>query len=184
MQRPLHGFWTYPDRRRAERGAAQRILEAAGMTVRDLRSRPKHRDPPDCEGHLNGCWSAIEVTELIHQPTLERALKARKDRDAGLQPIRPEALFVWGRPGLLRSLREKIERKDRARLKGGPYERHVLIIYTDETFLARDNVGRFLRGATFATRSITDVLFGLSYHQGDYPVFQLQLTKHSPSAGR
>lgn len=179
MQRPFHGFWTYPDRRLSEQGAALTILEAAGMTVRDLRSRPKHCDPPDCEGYLDGCWSAIEVTELIHQPTLERALKAQKERGAGRQPKRPEALFVWSRPVLLRSLRATIERKDRAQLKGGPYERHVLIINTDETFLARDNVGRFLRGAMFSTRSITNVLLGLSYHQGTYPVFELQLTKHS-----
>jgi len=56
------------------------------------------------------------------------------------------------------------------------YQTHALILKTDETFLARDNVGRFLRGATFSTRSITDVLLGLSYHQGTYPVFELQLT--------
>jgi hypothetical protein len=42
---------------------------------------------------------------------------------------------------------------------------------TDEFLLDRIKVDRFLQGATFQNRFFTDVFFGLSYHDGCFPVF-------------
>ena len=70
--------------------------------------------------------------------------------------------------------------KDAIRLKGGPYERYVLVIHTDEFLLDSTTVRRFLKGATFRARLINnDVIVGLSYEpaSGACPVFRLELIR-------
>jgi hypothetical protein len=51
-------------------------------------------------------------------------------------------------------------------------------MHTDEFFLDSATVGKFLDGAKFRTRLITDVVIGLSYEpaSGRCPVFRLELT--------
>lgn len=175
--RPWDGFWAWRDKPVGERGAASEILQQAGIKVAELVSR--RDDPPDCEGMLDRQWSAVEVTELVHEPTLARSMKAINERAAGREPEKPEAYYVWDRADLLRALQERINVKDTAGLKGGPYERYVLVMHTDEFFLDSATVGKFLEGAKFRTRLITDVVIGLSYEpvSGGCPVFRLELTR-------
>ena len=106
-------------------------------------------------------------------------MKAINERAAGREPEKPEAYYVWDRADLLRALQERINVKDTAGLKGGPYERYVLVMHTDEFFLDSATVGKFLEGAKFRTRLITDVVIGLSYEpvSGGCPVFRLELTR-------
>jgi hypothetical protein len=77
-------------------------------------------------------------------------------------------------------LQGKISRKDQAKLKGGPYDRHILIICTAEFWLNRHNTEEFLQGATFEASNLTDVFLGLDYHPGyGNPVFRLPLVAPS-----
>ena len=87
--RPWDRFWTWRNKPVGEHGAASEILRQAKMKVGELVSR--RDDPPDCEGMLDRQWSAVEVTELVRQPTLERSIKAIKKRAAGREPEKPEA---------------------------------------------------------------------------------------------
>lgn len=180
--RPWNSYWTWRDKPVGERGAAKDILREAGCEVERLVSREVGLDPPDCEAMVDGRWSGIEVTELVHRKTLERSFKALKQRAVGKAPERPEAYFVWKADDLISALQEHLNSKDRARLKGGPYERYMLLIHTDEMFLDKESVSRFLNGATFQTRMISDAFLGLSYHPGDNsipgscPVYRLPLT--------
>jgi hypothetical protein len=153
------------------------MLQRAGFQVAGLVSR--RDDPPDCEAMLDRQWSAVEVTELVHQKALAQSAKASKDRAAGRAPDKPEAYFEWTEADLLGAIQERIAAKDALQLKGGPYECYVLVIPTDEFVLDSAKVERFLRSATFHARSITDVVVGLSYEPaaGGYPVFRLQLTR-------
>jgi hypothetical protein len=103
-------------------------------------------------------------------------------RKAGKEPTRGEAYFVWDGDALLSALQSLIDAKDQpSKQKGGPYRRYVLVIHTDECFLDRDTVSRFLEGARFHATFITDVILGLSYHPsvkpegGCYPVFRLSI---------
>lgn len=175
--RPWAGYWAWRDKPVGEHGAASEILRQAGMKVAQLVSR--RDDPPDCEGMLDRQWSAVEVTELVHEATLARSLKTIKERDAGREPEKREAYFVWSRTDLLSAIQERIGVKDAMRLKGGPYERYVLVIHTDEFFLDSTTVRQFLKGATFRARLITDVILGLSYEPafGGCPVFPLELIR-------
>src|SRR4051794_1479566 len=85
-------FWYWRDKPVGERGAAREVLTAAGFDLRDLRSCAS--DPPDCEATIDGRRCGIEMTELVHRPTLERSIKAVRQRAAGREPDRAEAHFV------------------------------------------------------------------------------------------
>ncbi|MGY2938848.1 hypothetical protein ACVWZ6_008450 [Bradyrhizobium sp. GM6.1] len=176
--RPWNGFWAWNDKPIGELGAAREIMGRAGLEVRDLVSRGRD-DPPDCEGNIDGRRVAVEVTELVHEPTLKRSLKALKQRAAGIEPGKPEAYFVWQQTDLFQALQQRIDQKDQSKLKGGPYERYILVIATDEMFLDASKVEKWLTGATFRSKQITDVLLGLSHEpeRGGCPVFVLTICR-------
>jgi hypothetical protein len=177
--RPWQTYWFWRDRPLAEREAAATVLTGAGFQVEPVRSREVGDDPPDCEALVDGTHCGIEVTELVHRSTLKRSIQAVRAREKGREPDAPEAYFAWERNDLLEALQRLISRKDKAKPKGGPYGRYILVIVTDEFFLDRYTVEGFLDGATFETDLITDVLLGLSYHPspepdgGSCPVFRL-----------
>src|SRR5262245_32569659 len=166
----IDDFWDWTDDRTVqERGAAREILQSAKFEVTKFASRED--DPPDCEGRINGQWCAIEVTRLTHEKTRALNIKAIKEQ-------KPGVYFQWGRDDLLRKLQEQIGRKDEAvkRYNSGPYDRYILVMHTDEFILDSPTIEKFLDGATFRTRHLTDVVFGLSYHPGfGYPTFRLRL---------
>ena len=122
------------------------------------------------------------MTELVHQKTLKRNIKAKKEIQAGLEPKRPEVYFNWGRDDFLAALQALIDVKEGKLLKAAPYNRYVLVIHTNEYLLDRETVDRFLEGSVFQTKLIAEVVLGLSYHpsvepNGGYcPAFRLNLT--------
>jgi hypothetical protein len=169
MPKDWNAFWYWRDRPVQERVNAANVLKAASVKIVELVSRNEREQPPDCEAKLDGQFSGIEVTELVHR-TARRSIKARRERAAGKEPKRPEVIFVWDRGDVLSALQARIERKQEA-WQGGPYQRRVLVMYTDEFLLDRVRVGGFLQEATFQTTFFTDVFLGLSYHDGCLPVF-------------
>lgn len=174
-RREWNCFWFWRDKPIAESGIALDILEGAGFQVEGLRSLDQ--DPPDCEATLDGTFSGVEVTELVHRPTLERSIKAVRQRSRGETPERPEAYFIWERDDLIAALQALLVAKDSAKLTRS-YERYVLVIHTHEMFLDSVNVERFLKGASFNTTMITHAFLGLSYEPGrGYPVFPLELVR-------
>jgi hypothetical protein len=173
--REWNGFWFWRDKPVGEHGAARAILEEAGIRVDDLRSLDQ--DPPDCEATLDGQFSGIEVTELVHQATLERSIKAVRQRSRGEEPQKPEAYFDWDRDDLIAALENILLLKNSAKPRLS-YERYVLVIHTGEYLLDSDRVKRFLKGATFSTSLITHAFLGLSYEPGKgCPVFELELLR-------
>jgi hypothetical protein len=173
--REWNGFWFWRDKPVGESAIARDILEEAGVQVDGLRSLDQ--DPPDCEATLDGQFSGIEVTELVHRLTLERSIKAVRQRSRGEEPQKPEAYFIWDRNDLIEALQKLLDMKNSAKLKRS-YERYVLVIHTDEFFLDSDRVERFLKGASFNTSLITRAFLGLSYEPGKgYPVFELELVR-------
>jgi hypothetical protein len=171
-KRKWNSYWDWPDRSVKERGIAGGILRQSGVQVTRLTSRAPGQDPPDCEAELDGHFSGVEVTELVDQETLEQSIRATQQREAGGDPTKPEVFLLWDRAQLLFELQARIDAKDRS-WKGGPYERYVLVIHTDEFSLDRETVARFLQGATFQTHILTDVFLGLSF--GTEPIFRLDL---------
>jgi hypothetical protein len=137
-RRPWQGYWYWRDKPVMEQAVAREILTQAGLELSELRSRDAGEDPPDCEATINGQHCGIEVTELLHQRALERSLKSVRERNLGKEPARSEAHFGWERNDLLSELQRIIDRKDQPeKLKGGPYDRYLLVIVTAEMFLYR-----------------------------------------------
>jgi hypothetical protein len=93
--RECNGFWFWRDKPVGESGAARNILEAAKVQVTGLKSLDQ--DPPDCEATLDGQFSGIEVTELVHRPTLERSIKAVRQRSRGEEPVGDDGHFINSR---------------------------------------------------------------------------------------
>jgi hypothetical protein len=184
MTRGWQDYWHWKDKPVQELDCARTVLEAARVKIAQLRSREEKDQPPDCEAFLDDQWSGIEVTELVDQPILEQNLiRAGRERAAGrvlLSGVDRE----WGRDDLLEAIQSRIARKDAAKVKGGPYQRYVLVMVTAETFLARDYVDGFLKDAEFRARRFTHAYLGLDYHPADpitgegggNPVFELRLT--------
>jgi hypothetical protein len=174
-KREWNGFWFWRDKPVGESGIARNILEAAKFQVTDLRSLDQ--DPPDCEATLDGHFSGIEVTELVHRPTLERSIKAVRQRSRGEEPKKPEAYFIWDRDHLVEALQELLDVKN-SKLPNRSYERYVLVIHTAEYLLDSGTVERLLQGARFNSGLITRAFLGLSYEPGKgYPVFELELVR-------
>jgi hypothetical protein len=174
-EREWNGFWFWREKPIGELGIAGNILAETGIRVEGLTSLDQ--DPPDCEATLDGCFSGIEVTELVHRPTLERSIKAVRQRSRGEEPQKPEAYFVWDRDDLVAALQALLVVKNAAKLKRS-YEQYVLVIHTDEFFLDSNKVERFLKGVSFNSSLITRAFLGLSYEPGKgYPVFELELAR-------
>jgi hypothetical protein len=170
-------YWHWKDRPESELSAAETVLESAGLKVAQLTSRPRGDDPPDCEGFIDGKKCGIEVTELVHQEALR----------ASIREGAPEVHFAWEQVDLLNFLQERIDRKDdSSKLKGGPYDLYILVIHTDELFLDRATVERFLTGSLFSAHLITHAYLGLSYDPQirACPVFALPIApRQKPSPG-
>lgn len=174
-KREWNSFWFWRDKPVGEMGIAREVLEAAKLEVTDLRSLDE--DPPDCEAMLNGQFSGIEVTELVHRPTLERSIKAVRQRARGEEPRKPEAYFNWDRDDLVDALQKLLDVKN-SKPPVRSYERYVLVIHTAEFFLDSNTVERFLQDARFSSGLITRAFLGLEYEPDKgYPVFELDLVR-------
>jgi hypothetical protein len=166
--RGANDYWFWRDKPQMERGVARDILGRAGVDVQQLRSRGPGDDPPDCEAMIGGLLCGIEVTELLDRPTLESTIRGKGQ------------WMVWDRIMLCTELQRLIDRKDKPeKVKGGPYDRYILVVVTDEPLLGREDVGQFLEGATFRSHFITEVYLGLSYDPSvsSCPVFPLRLVR-------
>jgi hypothetical protein len=143
-------------------------LTAAGLHVEDLLACDN--DPPDCVALISGRRCGIEVTELVHSKTLKNSIKGARQ------------YFAWDKLDFRDELVGRIRRKDHPKnLTGGPYHRYILVIVTDEMFLDRVTVGRFLEGPSFETELITDAYLALSYdpHVQACPIFTLPISRRT-----
>jgi hypothetical protein len=127
----------------------------------------------------------------------ERSHRAKRAREAGKVPPKSnveayrrwlltegEGHLQWSREGFLDTLQDRIDEKDKPeKVRGGPYDRYILVIVTDEFTRNRHAVEAFLAGATFRPTMIDDMVLGFPYHPssdeggGSCPVFSLPLAR-------
>jgi hypothetical protein len=164
-------FFQWPDQSIEERGVAEEFLSQVtnllGGPFSNLRARGQGQDPPDCEAlNARGQRLGIEVTELV-----DRKAIARSRRRGG------SVWAEWDRAKLVTALADRLRAKDvPGNVKGGPYDRYVLLTFTDEPELSLDRVAELLTGQSFARPTlITDGYLLLSYDPKlkKYPVHQL-----------
>jgi hypothetical protein len=149
-----------------ERWDAVNALRALGLPYADFKHR-KGDDPPDCQAIVNGELWGIEVTEL-----LDASMRYRE----------------WTREDFLAALQKIINRKDApTELKGGPYLRYLLVVWTGEVHLTPEALEQFLAGEAFTCSLITDACIALDYHPGladddpqAYPAVPITIRRSDP----
>jgi hypothetical protein len=175
-KRGVNDFFDWRDKTTKEHDIANEALR--GLRADNLRPGS---DPPDCEGTIDGARCAIEVTELVHEKTLKRSIKAIKQREVNKEPgENSEAYFAWDRNDLVNRIQALINNKDEklARTKDGPYDRYILVVHCDEMFLNISAVKRLTAGVVFLSKLINDLFLLLSNEpaMGRCPVLQLPLS--------
>lgn len=133
-------------------------------------------DPPDCIGYdESGNLIAFEVTELTDQ-NAERENAKKSQRDYYKD---------WDVIGLAQAIKEKIIEKDSKLYHGGPYNKIVLIIYTDELSVIEDMIRQGMNSVNFRKlkpKTLTEVIFLFSYEPNpgklDYPFFKIYSDKN------
>ncbi|MEQ1543821.1 hypothetical protein [Methyloglobulus sp.] len=133
-KRGYSDFFAWPVDRQLEEWAIvdslkESLEKADAGFFNSLVARGQGNDPPDCEAMLfEGGRLGIEVTELV-DPV---AIMAHKNGDSA-QPAQ------WNEIKLVKSISQRLEVKDAStNIKGGPYERYILVIHTDEPALSFD----------------------------------------------
>jgi hypothetical protein len=130
------------DKSLEERGFAEDALTGGGFAFTDLRSLDDA--PPDCSAIVDGELTGLEVTELIDEEAIKATLDARRQSPAGLDAYREWTQDLF-RERLQQAINPKLARV--GAWKGGPYQRRMLVIHTDEKTLERFpfewNRGRF-----------------------------------------
>lgn len=165
-----NSYWYWPDKPVAERGAARTILEAAGYSVSGVTSCSDANLPPDCAAVVDGVATGIEVTELVHEKALARSIRSNKT-----------FWFLWDQATFIDELQRIIIIKDAdgGRWQGGPYDRRILVVHSDEPYLEPERMASFLESQHFRTVFFSEVVVGLAYNPftETHPTFQLSLLK-------
>jgi hypothetical protein len=168
-----NSYWYWPDKPVAERGAARTILEAAGYSVSNIASCRDPNLPPDCAAVVDGLPTGIEVTELVNENALARSIRNNKT-----------FWFFWDQATLIDELQRIIDIKsaDGYRWQGGPYDRRILVVHTDEPYLEPDRLASFLDSQYFRTTFFSGVVFGAGYNPftESHPTFRLGLVNAEP----
>jgi hypothetical protein len=145
----------------ARNGDVPRII-AAGY--------PPTQEPPDFDITTDtGKLWGVEITELVSQKAIEETQKGNS------------VYAEWSDDDLIDEFRELVLRKDRPEnIKGGPYDRYVLLVHTDETFLLINRLRKLLVPLPLVTSLISDiyVLFSYDPKMGHEPLLHLQVVKN------
>jgi len=176
--RPHASFFDWPDKVTKELGVVRALIETVG-DVLDFRAVRPGADPPDAVGERNnGTFEAIEVTELVDEAVTGRNVRSMRET-VGQDPIERMKGLVqreWNEAGLVAAVEERLKAKDGVTLKGGPFEKYMVVLHTDEPLLMHADVERWLRDHTFAGMlQVTDAYLLFSYDGEGYPYIRLHM---------
>ncbi len=162
--------WLREQRSLPEMGVARdlaRSLEHAGDSAL-VRLQPAPADPPDVLAtDPSGRAVAIEVTELVDVEAIRR-------NRAGEHVYRQ-----WTMVDVLAKLEDLIRTKDGKRFLGGPYERVIVAIHTDEPAISWQECRAALESWSVAgLGQVTEAYFVFSWDPGieTCPVLQIRLS--------
>ena len=166
-------YFHFADRPAAEAGVvnvfAESLMKDNQLFFKEARHSGEDNDPPDCEAlSLSGERIGIEVTELVNGNSIAAVKKGASS---------PFDYEDWNQ-ALIPKLAEILQKKDKAKIKGGPYSEYVLLIASDETWLLPDFVEQSLAKHIFSkTRLITKAYLLLGYDPSVQrcPYFRLKI---------
>lgn len=168
-RRKYASFFEWIDKEGKELGVAEELVAAlnAGGSLQLSGLVLCNPDPPDltCQ-NAQGERIAIEVSEIV----CEEAVR--------LNQLGQDVYRVW-QPGELRTgITERLARKDRISLRGGPYRSIYVCLFTDEMMLTQKSVNEELANTKFGPfNQITGAFLLFSYdpETKSYPVVELPI---------
>jgi hypothetical protein len=166
-QRQYAGFFAFGDKQATERTVAQELTVALRMAgFEDLPTFVgADRDPPDLVGETTfGGKVGIEITEAVSQDAVEANAQSR-------------AVYRhWQTGEFAQLLSRRISEKDAKVFHGGPFERLILCIHTDEPEITHERaMSEAAKIETMRLHQIHAVYLLLSYDPTSqrYPVVRL-----------
>ena len=165
-------FRVFQNRSIAELGTVRDLIAAikAEKGQHGFRSLKINKpDPPDCVG-INSRDERVgfEVTELVDGTTIKQNQRGRSEWKE------------WGPEEFRSKLGSILATKDGKRLLGGPYDKFVVVVHTDEPLLPHEECNAMLTGHRFGPFRQIDEAYLLFSSQPwcDFdPYIQLTLAK-------
>ncbi len=131
-------------------------------------ARESGKDPPDCEAIGNdGERIGIEVTELVDEDSITSAINGKMIGQSLPKPSE-----------VIEKVSAMIRRKDCAKVKDGPYDLYILIIYCDDPKFLAFKIYKKLLNARFGPTNLIDHAYFLeSYNpfKNCCPYYELRL---------
>ena len=167
-------FFDWPDKSVKEWGVATTFVEELERDCKVLISSVKlhpggANHAPDVQLTKNdGENWGVEITELVSQAAIEKTKQGEI----------PDT--EWLDEELVRAFHAIVARKDRPEnVKGGPYDRYLLLVHTDEPELPFAQLAETLGRLDFQTRLIDEIHVLVSYDPGRErcPILHLRATK-------
>jgi hypothetical protein len=167
-------FFDWPDKSVKEWGVAQTFVKelkrVKGINVRSGKQHPAGANhPPDFQVIIEtGELWGVEITELVSQKAIEATKRGHS------------VVADWSDEELNARFEYLVLKKDRPEnVKGGPYDRFMLLVHVDEVMLTRGRLERVLGRRSFRTRLIDEIYVLMSYdprHQS-YHLLSLSTTR-------
>jgi hypothetical protein len=170
-ERDYANYWKFSlDRKLEERHIAACLLVylEAREGWRGAKVTSSERDPPDCFGMTSdGATFGIEVTELVHQKTVERH-QLRRNAERKRLPPPPKAadlwdMAIWTAEALRPALVQIVQEKDKPAI-GGPLTPYLVAIVTDEGSVTTTLVTQAMSGIEIECLYLDGAYLLLSYH--------------------
>ena len=169
-ERDYANYWKFSIDRKLEEQQIAACLLAYLEAFEDwtgAKVTSSERDPPDCYGTTDdGKIFGIEVTELVHQKTVERHQLRRNAEQKGHTPSPKAAdrwdLAIWTAEALRPALIAIVQGKDKPAI-GGPFAPYLVAIVTDEGSITPALVAEAMTGIEVECRHVDGAYLLLSY---------------------
>lgn len=129
---------------------ARKALSGLMLDFTDLR---ESLDPPDCEAKVDGKLWGIEITEIVHKPSLPARLRGEE-----------RLHYEWKDAEIVGHLASLIHQKDAKPFQGGPYHARLLVIVAAEIHTERSRLDPLLEEFSIACEQFTHVCVSYGYH--------------------
>ena len=168
-RRKYASFFEWIDKEGKELGVGEELLKALNSagSLQLSNLAPCNPDPPDlaCR-NAQGDLIGIEVSEIV----CEEAVRLNQQGQ--------DVYRIWQPGELQAAITERLARKDRVTLRGGPYQSLYVCLFTDELMLTHPSASADLADAVFGPFNQITHAFLLFSYQPDTksnPVIRLRI---------
>ncbi len=158
-RRKYAGFYEGDTKELKESGVFQDFVDANASELQLTnvqRPEKSHESPDFLSNDPQGKRIGIEVTEIVS----EKAIRINQEVDDKWKSVYCD----WPESAVVKEIRTILCKKDKKKYVGGPFEKLIVVIYTDEPTIQFEKYGSVLPSGKFGPlNQITDAYFLFSY---------------------